>query len=51
MVGADDGEIPFGFTVDVLYQIILRPGKFWGFFRKFFFGQIFSHQFFNRDNV
>ena len=35
MVGADDsnGEISFGFTVDGLYQIILRPGKLI-FFRK-----------------
>ena len=52
MVGAgNNGEIPFGFTADGLYEIILRPGKF--FFRekciilKFFSLSIFK----NRVNV
>ena len=43
MVGAADvcnGEIPFGFTVDVLFEIILRPGKF--FFQKKKFSLNFS---------
>ena len=54
MVGAADvcnGEIPFGFTVDGLFEIILRPGKF--FFRKknFFFKFLVLYEFFNRVNV
>ena len=41
MVGAgNNGEIPFGFTADGLYEIILRPGKFF-FQKKMYYTQIF----------
>ena len=54
MVGADEsnGEIPFGYTIDGMYQIILRPGKY--FFirkKKFFWVNFFLCQIFNRLNV
>ena len=53
MVGADDsnGEISFGFTVDGLYQIILRPGKLNFFRKKKLLNFLFYVNFFNRVNV
>ena len=40
MIGdINNGEIPFGFTADGLFEIILRPGKFF-FQKKKFFLQI-----------
>ena len=44
MVGASDsGEIFFGLTIDGMYKIILRPGKWFCFFfkKKHFLGKFF----------
>lgn len=46
MVGAgNNGEIPFGFTADGLYEIILRPGKFFFSEKNVLYSNFFLCQF------
>ena len=52
MVGAADCEMLLGFMADGLYEIFLRPGKFFFRKKKFFFNFfLFFMKFFNRVNV
>ena len=51
MVGDNDSGEIFGMTMDGMYQIILRPGKWFFFQKKNFFGKFFSLSIFNMLNV
>ena len=50
MIGdINNGEIPFGFTADGLFEIILRPGKFFFQKKNFFLQILVLYEFFDQS--